>query len=151
MLATSLPQEHVKRFVLAMLMKPTTVMRTLRATTKVLAVTAVLAMRDTLDQALNALTQMVVQMIRVLPVWRASIQLPLGTDTAARHVRLDTMATVKSATTSGTVLTTRADQTEAAPTPVPTLTSAPVILAGVTLAVQRQAQVLYVRKCFRAS
>ena len=56
MLATFLLQEHVKRFVLAMLMKPTTVMHTLRATTKVLAVTAVLAMRDTLDQALNALT-----------------------------------------------------------------------------------------------
>ena len=71
--------------------------------------------------------------------------------TLVEHARLDSMAMVKSVTTSGTASTIRVGRMVAAPTPALMLISARVIPAGETSGVKRQVQVPCARKCFRAT
>jgi len=149
--AISLLKEHAKRFVLATLRNSTTATNTLRATTWLLAVTAVLAMQVTPGQASNVLTQMAARMLHASVEWRALMLLHLATVTRADRVRLDSTATEKSATTSGTVWTTLAERTVRARTLVPTRTSARAILVGETSAVRRRARAVCARRSTRAS
>ena len=72
-------------------------------------------------------------------------------DTCVENARLDSMATVKSATTSGTASTTPVEHMAAARTPVPTRTSAHAMMAGATLAAWWQVQELFARRSIRAS